>query len=291
MTALDSSSLKFWESVAEWGFRMVFIGVVGEGAEIIAKLYFKKSFKKYEHSWDIFSGICWLILVVGLAIEFKGTHNVTLIADSENARLTNEAALARREAGQANERAANTESNNLVLQSNVDELEIRLRKQLRKISLVDRDEFIDFLKNCPHKKPIQVFVEKSIFEGDFETRNYARQIRGMLDDAGLGGTNEKIHQLENFSMVLFTGYTNTDTPFYTVVYGQEGNISWPGLKITFDGSKGEVVVNYFSDDVSCLGYVNAAFKKIGIVPSITIRTDWDFVKTNGDWAIFIPGRF
>ena len=110
MTSLDSASLKFWESVAEWGFRMVFIGVAGEGAEIIAKLFFKKSFKKHEHSWDIFSGICWLILVVGLAIEFKGTHNVTLLSDSENARLTEEAARLNKEAADARLKTASLES-------------------------------------------------------------------------------------------------------------------------------------------------------------------------------------
>src|ERR1035438_1455022 len=87
MTALDSSSLKLWESVGLWGFVFVWVGVAGEGAEIIAKLRFKESFKRHEHSWDICSGICWLILVVALAVEFIGNVNAMRIADRENTRL------------------------------------------------------------------------------------------------------------------------------------------------------------------------------------------------------------
>ncbi len=165
MTSLDSASLKVWESVAEWGFRMVFIGVAGEGAEIIAKLFFKKSFKKNEHSWDIFSGICWLILVVGLAIEFKGTHNVTRFSDAENARLTNE--------------AANTESNNLVLRSKVVVLELKL--QPRTISDTNILKFISLLKDAPKGKVRIVYAATGN-----EIRNYIDQIRGMLDRAGYG---------------------------------------------------------------------------------------------------------
>jgi hypothetical protein len=34
MTTLDSSWLKFWEFVSEFGFIMVIIGVIGEGTEL-----------------------------------------------------------------------------------------------------------------------------------------------------------------------------------------------------------------------------------------------------------------
>ena len=37
MTALDSSWLKFWEFVSEFGFIMVIVGVVGEGTELVVK--------------------------------------------------------------------------------------------------------------------------------------------------------------------------------------------------------------------------------------------------------------
>ena len=227
------------------------------------------------------------LLVIGLTYELVEAS----ITDKEASEAIERSGIAEQKAGAANERAANTESNNLVLQAKVLELEIKLRKQIRKISPDDNDEFIAFLKNCPHKKPIGVFVEKSIFESDFETRNYTKQIRRMLDDAGFGGTNNDIQQLENYSLFLSTSYTNADTPFFIVAYGQQGNIDWPGLEIAVDQNKRETVMNFTPQDFSCLGYVDAAFIKIGAAPIIMIRTDCKFVKTNGDWAIFIPGRF
>jgi len=36
MSFLDSSSLSFWESVSKFGFVMVIVGVVGEGAELVS---------------------------------------------------------------------------------------------------------------------------------------------------------------------------------------------------------------------------------------------------------------
>jgi hypothetical protein len=87
MTFPDSTSLKFWEVVARCGFGMVVIGAAGEGAKITVRSCFKTSFKKREHAWDVFSGICWLILVAGLAVEFKSLHNVSRFSDSENVRL------------------------------------------------------------------------------------------------------------------------------------------------------------------------------------------------------------
>jgi hypothetical protein len=288
MTAFDSSWLKFWEFVSEFGFIMVIVGVVGEGIELVVEWGERRKGKAIapkKPRWllpvETFS---FAILVIGLAMEFLGSHNAMRIADAENVRLNGLASA-------ANERAANTESNNLVLQAKVLQLENKLRTQVRQITPTDNDEFIAFLRNCQHKKPVKVFVEKTIFESDFETRNYTHQIRGMLDAAGYGGKDNDIIKLENFSLIFQVGYTNRENPFFIVVYGKQGNVEWRGLKITVDENQMRTVLQPTSEDESCLGDINAAFSKIGLVPDITIRTDWNFVKTNGDWAIFIPAKF
>jgi len=99
--------LKIWEVCASIGFWLVIIGVVVEGVEHFVKFPRKDSLKKRH-----IEKIGWLILVAGLAMEFFGQHQAKRIADRESARLTKEAAQARKEAeianrlaGEANERA------------------------------------------------------------------------------------------------------------------------------------------------------------------------------------------
>jgi hypothetical protein len=163
MTALDSSSLKLWESVGLWGFVFVWVGVAGEGAEIIAKLRFKESFKRHEHSWDICSGICWLILVVALAVEFIGNVNAMRIADRENTRLDGLASA-------ANERAANIESNNIVLQA----------KMLpRRITPTQTEAFLRLLNSAP-KGNITIGCRHP----DNESINFMEQISSLLLESG-----------------------------------------------------------------------------------------------------------
>jgi hypothetical protein len=307
MTSLDSASLKFWESVAEWGFRMVFIGVAGEGAEIIAKLFFIKSFKKHEHLWDVFSAICWLILVVGLAIEFKGTHNVTGLADSENARLTDEAAIARREAGQANERAAIIESNsialsltveglrsnNLVVEKQVEELhKENLLLETRTITQNQMEAFTNILRNTL-KCPVRVFVQSG--NEDFETENYARQIRELLDDAGYGrGNNEGIEKVR-LGVVADIGAPSEYCHLLFLFYGKpHETIDWPSLKIQFQGGKyimATTISATSTNDLSSVpGMINLAFKQIGINPGVQSGEYKNCLKP-GEWAIFIPPKF
>jgi hypothetical protein len=84
MKAWDSSSLNFWEVIAAIGFWAVFIGVAGEGVEIVAKVLFKKWFKNHEFKLDIIAGACWIILCIGLASENLGDTHVWVIADRQN---------------------------------------------------------------------------------------------------------------------------------------------------------------------------------------------------------------
>jgi len=81
-------------------------------------------------------------------------------------------------AGQANDRAANTESNNLVLRSNVMALELKL--QQRTITPENREKFIKFLINKPRG-----MIRVSASEGSgYEVETYAERIRKMCFAAG-----------------------------------------------------------------------------------------------------------
>jgi hypothetical protein len=108
------------------------------------------------------------------------------------------AAVAKREAGQAKERAANTESNNAALLMRVEELRNQnlglaskvIAAQPRRITPKQYTDFIEALRNKP-KGPVRVIVGRE----DSETQTYAAQIRQMLDDAGYStGTSNDITQ-------------------------------------------------------------------------------------------------
>jgi hypothetical protein len=258
MTSLDSASLIFWESVAEWGFRMVFIGVAGEGAEIIAKLFFKKSFKKHEHSWDIFSGICWLILVVGLAIEFKGTHNVTRLSDAENARLT--------------EAAANTESNSVALSLRVEELrkkndEFEAKAKDRRITMEQMNNFI-FLTEKIRKIPIKI----CIFAEGRDTETFAKDLREMFtnarfetnSDAGVWGINREP------TKIAATKFGVTNEPkslvFFSYSTNEIVNINGYALEKT-NGFERPIITEYNEETI--YHGIEDCLQQIGIT------TDWE----------------
>ncbi|TAK95475.1 MAG: hypothetical protein EPO07_15435 [Verrucomicrobia bacterium] len=113
MTSLDSSSLKFWQIFSEWGFWLVIVGVVGESVELASKWIIrcrqKPLSKRLNRMLLPVESLFWVMLCVGLAMEFLGSHNAMQIADRENARLNDEAGQARVEAEKANERAARLE--------------------------------------------------------------------------------------------------------------------------------------------------------------------------------------
>ena len=86
------------------GLLLVLIGVVGE---IIC------DWKEMEGRLARAKRISAILLVVGLMMEFWEAA----VSDTDLADTKERTAVAEKEAGQANERAANTESNNLVLQA------------------------------------------------------------------------------------------------------------------------------------------------------------------------------
>lgn len=117
MTALDLASLSWWETVADIGTWLVIVGVAGEGIEIVLKIIehkskhqgFKHWYEKYEFSIDVVGGIFWMMVVIGLLMEFRGSHESQRIVQTENTRITQEAGEAIKQAGFANERASSNE--------------------------------------------------------------------------------------------------------------------------------------------------------------------------------------
>src|ERR1043166_10282605 len=103
MTSLDADSLKNWETLADWGTIFVIVGVAGEGIEILIKFFEPrlKQKQKWRHlfhkadPWiNLVGGIFWMMVVLGLWAEFKGSRKSKIILDAENARVNQQAGTA-----------------------------------------------------------------------------------------------------------------------------------------------------------------------------------------------------
>lgn len=95
-----------WELVETIGWLAVIFGCFGEGIAEFTK------YPKDETRRHRIGKVSWLILIVGLALEFWGSGKISHIKDERVAKLN-------LRASQADERAALTASNNLVLRSNL----------------------------------------------------------------------------------------------------------------------------------------------------------------------------
>lgn len=175
MTPIDPSALKFWESVGEWGFIFVWVGVAGEGIEISIKLFCPKLYDKKKSCLDLIGAIFWLVLVAALAVEFWGNHKAMQLADSMNSQLNTEAAQARKDAAEANERAALVESNNLALRSGLRDFVLD-QTEAREI---DSYDLATALKQIPDVKVI-LLVDSS----DHEARGFSSQLQLAFVGAG-----------------------------------------------------------------------------------------------------------
>ena len=133
-----------------FGAVLVFIGVVGEGVEIVLKFICENPSRTFARRLEFIGGIFWIVLVVGLWMEFsEAAKSDVEVAQAEKdaAASVKTAAAARKEAGQANERAAEFElaaakinkvaeelrSNNLVLQ---------IKLQNRTVNITNLQNFI-----------------------------------------------------------------------------------------------------------------------------------------------------
>jgi hypothetical protein len=307
MSLSSESLLGFWEWFATVGFVSVIIGVIVEGVE-----HFRK-FPKKEHTRQLhIEKIGWFVVVGGLAMEFLGDQFANRIKDERNAKSNERAAIAEkqmeglrkdageamRQAGQANERAGSFEkeaeelrSTNLLLQSRV--LELQNTLQPRRITQEQRDQFIALLKDTP-KIPVRVFMGAY----DAETIAYARQIRGLLDDAGYGNGTPGITSIGDDTIYVSNiGDVGQDAPFHFVFFGDHNKpLDWGNFRITRSafGIQGIAAMAYSgpkSDPAIIPELIDKAFLKVGIRAGIDIQPDFPNLKTEGDWGIWIPQKF
>ena len=162
--ATSFPSLCWGFAIRHPGLMLVLIGVAGEVAcdwkEMAGRLAWAKKLSA-------------MLLVIGLVVEFWESAKL----DNEVADTKERTAIAVKDASQANERAANTESNNLVLDKQLTELKARLQHRI--ITPEQRGKFIKALEGCRRGN---IIVAKLSIEN--ETGAYARDIRMMLDAAG-----------------------------------------------------------------------------------------------------------
>ena len=198
-----------WEFIADCGTCAVIFGVLGEGLEIAAKatklcelkwIRFQQWLRtcprlKHWSAWcekhdlliEIIGAVCWVLVVVGLMVEFGGNHEVKRIEDADNALLKNQAGQAIKEAEKAGKDAAhsrliaaNTESNNLVLRQKVIELELSEAPR----AFERQSEAIRALSRFANQ---HVAIE---YAADHEARRTAALIRFVVVAAGWHLTNQ-----------------------------------------------------------------------------------------------------
>jgi hypothetical protein len=157
------SALGVWEAVEVVGAVVVTIGVIGEYIANFTKLPKGRSRKK---QWEKRST---LILIVGLAIELVGLVTTLVTSNIEIQQFR---------------------SNNLALEAKV--LELRAKLEPRTITEKQKEKFTNLLKNAP-KCPVRIHCGNV----DNETRNYAYQLREMLDNAGYGANGGVVFDLGN----------------------------------------------------------------------------------------------
>jgi hypothetical protein len=174
---------------------MVIVGVVGEVVELIVKWIERwkaKSIPKKELKWVLpIETVFFLILVVGLAMEFWGSHKAMRIADDANAALNAEAGDARKEAGEAikqaalaNERSKQLESTNVILR--LDLLSLETVVQWRTITAKQETNLIEGLSKFIKEKPTEVkaVTVGAVTSTDAESVMYALRIAAVLREAG-----------------------------------------------------------------------------------------------------------
>jgi hypothetical protein len=289
MTALDSSSLEFWELVGLWGFIFVWVGVAGEGAEIFTKLLLPKVYRARHRCFDVIGAFFWIVLVVALAVEFIGNVKAMQITDRENARLNSEAGQARKDAGEAIEQAAlaslrtaSVEATNLVLRAKVVELELKL--QPRRITMEQVRKFM-FLTEKVEKVPIKILITA---EGR-DTETFAHDLREMFtyagfrtnSDVGVFGVNRRPEVVSGMKF----GITNELPDVFFVMY-DTGGVSIIKGSWRLERTNGLVrpIISETNELAVFIG-LSQCFDQIGV------RSEWhgdDKMVTPGECLIWVP---
>lgn len=250
---------------------LVLIGVIGEGVEIVAKLFFEHWYKKHEKKFDKIGAVFWIVVVIGLALEIPDAAKV----ERENANLNREAGDARKMAGQANERASITESNNLVLRKQLDIVELEARDRI--ITEDKKKDFIFLMEKTP-KIPIII----DIGDGIGETESFGFQIRQLLSAAGF----PIMPTLRDANMDFGRGIAETNLPSVYILI----NTGTTNKVIFFDGETTEET-NGFERPVVSKKTTGNVYKAIETgFNQINIITRWKFNQKEGqigDCEIFI----
>jgi hypothetical protein len=253
------------------GLVLVIVGVAGEGVEIIWKLLIRKRSEKLDLFLDSIGAFFWIVLVIGLALEIP-----------DAARTDKEAAESNKLAGQANERAANTESNNLVLQAKL---------QPRIITPKNVEDFIFLTERITKKIPITVHAASY---GD-DTMSFAFQIRDMLNkakflpDSANGG-------------VKIDGVGNSEFTYRWRLIGDTNE--WPEVFFHFGTTNGivnfttspEELINGFARPVTSEENSLLIYQAIKTcMDQIKIKTEWSIINdpnavAPGECEIYIPAK-
>jgi hypothetical protein len=282
MNPLDPGSLKFWETFGELGFILVVIGVVGEGIEILPKLLKPELYERNKRTLEKIGLSFWIILILGLAAEFLGNHKAMRIANSINAKLNEEAANARKEAAEANERTA----------------AIQLRIQPRTITKAQSDEFIKLCEGLA-RTPIKVMMGMH----DAETLNYGRQVRAMLDAAGFGsdaGQQRDGIVIDDNAFIKRPQGSTMDYGSLVFIKNDTNVVVQENGRITIPNGRGFYYTNYdgnqlywipgTNDSLATARVFDVIFARIGITSTWLGRDNAPFLHV-GEAAIFVPEKW
>jgi hypothetical protein len=195
MTALDSASLKSAEALADWGTWLVIIGVAGEGIEIAIKICehkvknegFSAWCKKHNFAIEIWGGIFWLMVVVGLGMEFRGNHKSQQIVQNENTRITQIAGEAIKQAAIANDRASSNELQVAGLKLKIEELRKKNDEYAQSQSILEEAAYPRFIVDRGGaSKRLSKFAGTNavlISANDSDSIKFGEEIKSMLQEA------------------------------------------------------------------------------------------------------------
>jgi hypothetical protein len=188
MASPGSQLLRFWEWISEAGFIAVIFGVALEVADLWAKWYERcnaRRLPKMLHRWLLpVETFGFSILIIGLAVEFLGSHKAMQIAERENSILAKDAADANKLAGLANERAASNELQVLKAQSALATLQLLV--QWRTISPMQETNLIKHLKPFTQANSARVLV--NVEGNNPESKWFANRIVDVLKQCGFNAT-------------------------------------------------------------------------------------------------------
>lgn len=166
--------VRFWRSFGDWGFILVLAGVVGEVLTAVIDSTLERKHSPAHRTWEPrlkrYEVVAGWILIIGLAMEYQGHKNETVLLDLNNSLLGQDASQAIERASTANKEAQR-------FRVKADELEAKTKPRM--ITETQVTNFI-FLTRFISKIPVTV----SVGQEGFDTTSFSFQLREMLSKAG-----------------------------------------------------------------------------------------------------------